>query len=638
MRDQQKLGRKIWKSLLLTAMVLIMTIGLCGCESEPQSFDHLVFEGIPDELKAVKIGMTEHTGVSLTEGGFYYQDKETGLYGVVSHNGKYDSGAIYVHCVPRGIYFEVGFKTAESYSDIAGLNSFGLVDAKGNQIIPFMYASFNALSDNFVKATKVTERTYNEDEAVLYYTDDTISVTADDDDILFAGEWCVYDANAAEVVPSVSGTTSDSAVVYGNFIRFRDAEGNFIEVDNKGNLLTCERLFENGTYSLEERVGTVYGEGGEPLFDYDLTSYIPSSSVGEYYLASKYMDGGSKYVLLDKTGAVVTAEFDSSFDVYGNMIHCDEGVYNFEGKKIITGEYDSVSYDQFFENCWMLRTDDVYTMINADGDILYKGEYKKNNTIYASEFVASTKKDDEYYFFSHKDKDYTIKGYSFAPWLVKTNNANYTYDVVDTISGNTIFEGYEGYTYHRVEKKALYVYARYNGGTDIYQILSGKQLDTTEQKKTNLLDELIAAFQASGINVTVNQETGEMALEASVLFGGDSSVLTADGQAFLNKFITAYTSIVFKDEYRDFISKTFIEGHIAPVQGSTYESGLQLSVERAENVKNYCFSAQTALDATKFAEEFEAVGYSNTKPVYDANGEVDMAASRRVTFRFMINA
>lgn len=33
----------------------------------------------------------------------------------------------------------------------------------------------------------------------------------------------------------------------------------------------------------------------------------------------------------------------------------------------------------------------------------------------------------------------------------------------------------------------------------------------------------------------------------------------------------------------------------------------------------------------------EAVGYAYDRPVYDENGQVDMDASRRVSFRFIIN-
>ncbi len=167
--------------------------------------------------------------------------------------------------------------------------------------------------------------------------------------------------------------------------------------------------------------------------------------------------------------------------------------------------------------------------------------------------------------------------------------------------------------------------------------MTDEKLEEIAEKKDNLMVDLINAFNESGINVTVNMETGELAMNSSVLFGGDSSVLTDTGKNFLNKFVAAYTSIVFSEKYDGFISKTMVEGHCAPVKGDTYEDALPLSEKRANNVKDYCMSKETGVDVTKLAESLEAVGYSNSKPVLDANGEVDMAASRRVSFKFIIN-
>lgn len=167
--------------------------------------------------------------------------------------------------------------------------------------------------------------------------------------------------------------------------------------------------------------------------------------------------------------------------------------------------------------------------------------------------------------------------------------------------------------------------------------LSDAQLEAIVEKKENLMEDLAKAFNDAGIKVTVDEKTGELAMDSSVLFGGDSAVLTADGKAFLNKFVDVYTGIVFSDKYEGFVSRTMVEGHTAPVSGSTYESGLSLSEERANNVKNYCVSSETGVDTSKLASNLEAVGYSNSKPVKDADGNVDMAASRRVSFRFIID-
>lgn len=167
--------------------------------------------------------------------------------------------------------------------------------------------------------------------------------------------------------------------------------------------------------------------------------------------------------------------------------------------------------------------------------------------------------------------------------------------------------------------------------------LEEEKVEEIVEKKDNLLNDLIAAFKAAGIKVNVDETTGELALDSSVLFGGDSAVLTSEGKTFLNKFVDVYTSIVFSDKYAGFVSKTMIEGHTAPVSGSTYESGLPLSEQRANNVKDYCVSSETGVDTSKLAANLEAIGLSNSKPVYDNSGKVDMAASRRVSFRFIIN-
>lgn len=175
-----------------------------------------------------------------------------------------------------------------------------------------------------------------------------------------------------------------------------------------------------------------------------------------------------------------------------------------------------------------------------------------------------------------------------------------------------------------------------DSGTDTSK-LTDDEIKEIAEKKSDLFDELYKEFSSKGINVTINRSTGEMAMDATVLFGGDSAVITDGGKQLLNKFLEVYTKVALGDKFKGFIQKTLIEGHTAPVSGSTYESGLPLSVERANNVKNYCLSAETGVDVSKLATTLDAAGCSNSKPVYDMNGNVDMAASRRVSFRFIVN-
>lgn len=173
-------------------------------------------------------------------------------------------------------------------------------------------------------------------------------------------------------------------------------------------------------------------------------------------------------------------------------------------------------------------------------------------------------------------------------------------------------------------------------GTDVNS-LTEDEIEEIAEKKSDLFDDLYEEFEKQGINVTINRSSGEIAMDASVLFGGDSAVITDEGKELLNKFLVAYTTIVYNEKYDGFIEKTVVEGHTAPVSGSTYESGLPLSQERAENVKNYCLSFDTGIDISKLSTTLEAVGHSNSKPIYDSDGEIDMAACRRVSFRFVVN-
>lgn len=155
--------------------------------------------------------------------------------------------------------------------------------------------------------------------------------------------------------------------------------------------------------------------------------------------------------------------------------------------------------------------------------------------------------------------------------------------------------------------------------------------------KEDLLAALVAAFKKEGITVTVNNETGELAMDSSILFGGDSADLTKEGKAFLNKFVSAYTSVIFSPKFDGLVAKTMVEGHTALLKGSTYQSGLPLSEKRAKAVMEYCASGDTGVDTSRLAPMMEAVGMSNSKPIYKTDGSVDKSASRRVCFRFILD-
>lgn len=628
------------KKILSLALCFVMIITMfAGCGKPKDKNNNVVNGKFTEYLVAEKVGTINRDNFTTAEGGLFYKD-DNGLYGVISYEGLRDTGAIYADVQTRGKYFQVYKKAIKSSSDIAGINASMLIDGKGNVIIPEGYASFYVLNDRYILTSKVTERTYSEDDVVASLTDNGTCVSGKyiSDASWYKGSWYVYDVVNKSFVPNATGTKDVVVTARGQYITFQNDNGDRITVDSKGVALSEDaKLFDDGSYKVESKIGEVYDANGNKLFAYDLTGFIPSSVSGDYYIASKYVDGTSKHAIMDKKGNVISTEFDDYITVYGEVVKCGNKIYNLKGKVLLEGEYESVYYDDMFGQNWIVRNEDYYTMIDKTGAVFFNGPFDDEHTVWTDDFLSSEERDGEYYYYSHKDRDFTIKGYHFAPWIVKTLTSNNMYDLVDTMTGKKLLEGYSDYSHISRNALAYYVYAEYNGGADVYLVVSSAQLEEVSAKKANLFNDLIAAFKAEGINVTVNTENGEISMDSSVLFGGDSSELTAEGKAFLNKFIKAYASVVYSEKYNGFISKTMVEGHTAPVEGSTYASGLQLSQERAENVKKYCLSSETNVNISKFADTLEAVGYSNSQPIYDSNGNVDMEASRRVSFRFLVN-
>ena len=160
--------------------------------------------------------------------------------------------------------------------------------------------------------------------------------------------------------------------------------------------------------------------------------------------------------------------------------------------------------------------------------------------------------------------------------------------------------------------------------------LSDNKIEEINSAKKNLLAELEKAFNDAGITVKVDYAGGKIALEASFMFDTNSYQLSADGQKYLDSFMNVYTSVVLKEEYSAYISKIVVEGH-TDTQGS-YSLNQKLSENRANAVAQRCIA-----NNPKIASIIEAVGFSYDYPVYNDDGSVNMAASRRVTFSFVFS-
>lgn len=159
--------------------------------------------------------------------------------------------------------------------------------------------------------------------------------------------------------------------------------------------------------------------------------------------------------------------------------------------------------------------------------------------------------------------------------------------------------------------------------------LSDEQVTDIISTKDNMLDELGAAFTDAGITATIDSNTGKVNMDASILFATSDYSLSDAGKAYLDGFLDVYTAIILGENYAGYVSEIIIEGH-TDTEG-TYDYNQVLSENRAASVASYCTQRNPELESI-----ITTKGYSFDQPIYKEDGSVDMDASRRVTFSFVL--
>lgn len=163
-----------------------------------------------------------------------------------------------------------------------------------------------------------------------------------------------------------------------------------------------------------------------------------------------------------------------------------------------------------------------------------------------------------------------------------------------------------------------------------------KKIDALVGVRSEIISDLSSAFARNNIRATVDKTTGDIRLESQVFFETNSSEIKESGKEYLQRFLPVYLSVLMRDEYKDFVGEIIIEGH-TDTAGS-YITNLKLSQNRALTVATYCLEMDTlSPDMKKELQNImTATGRSYSDPVYNADGSVNMEASRRVEFKFRL--
>ena len=165
------------------------------------------------------------------------------------------------------------------------------------------------------------------------------------------------------------------------------------------------------------------------------------------------------------------------------------------------------------------------------------------------------------------------------------------------------------------------------------------KLDNIIGVRSDLIEALKDEFQNSNLKISVDEQTGSITFDSSILFDYNEDELKPNGEAFLSEFLPRYVSVLLSDDYKDYISEILIEGHTDTDGG--YMPNLDLSQRRAYSVAEYCLSGDndiiTSSQLNAMRKLVGVTGRSYSQPVYKTDGRtVDMDASRRVEFLFRL--
>ncbi|MDO4165929.1 MAG: OmpA family protein [Eubacteriales bacterium] len=165
-----------------------------------------------------------------------------------------------------------------------------------------------------------------------------------------------------------------------------------------------------------------------------------------------------------------------------------------------------------------------------------------------------------------------------------------------------------------------------------------EQLDKLLGIRTELIEALKEEFDGSDLSVGVDEKTGSIALDSSILFDSGQYTLKSSGEEFLQKFIPKYIGVLSNKEFKEYISEIIIEGH-TDSQGD-YLFNLELSQKRALSVATFCLTPDKDVLSEKQVENLRSIitanGKSYSNPVLDEDGNEDQNASRRVEFLFRL--
>ena len=111
-------------------------------------------------------------------------------------------------------------------------------------------------------------------------------------------------------------------------------------------------------------------------------------------------------------------------------------------------------------------------LLDKDGKVMFRSGTEVETTFNVNNFDMHHKDgENDPYHLVLKDATFTLKGTAVAPWLVRVTNDDDTCDLVETISGQTLFSHMQSVSVAIVDDTMLYVYTQNADGVrEIYRV------------------------------------------------------------------------------------------------------------------------------------------------------------------------
>lgn len=460
------------KRIISLLLLLCLLLGLAGCgeentakkktepsEAEPTAptepyvpLEPYTYTDLPTALAAEKVATIPQRSMKTSNGGLYYT--KDSLYGVITFDGKVDSGLVYTICQPEDRYFIVAKEEVDITGEITGSNVVGLVDASGKEIIPLQYASVEVLGDRFARVAELTGTTENSEEKLT-------QVTMDGKPVMCTGNWYLYDLQTGEKVPGATGTKPYISFDCGGYVKYVLDDKTVVTALPDGTPIPNDVVhLKNGHYMTKADY-TVYDSEGTKLFVCDPEGYVPVDSEGfEGYILAQKEDGKkASYVLLDKTGNVASSVFEQKPTMYGDLFRVGDDLVTIKGDVVVKGGCQLVFWDALYGKTWAVMSGKVNKVVDKTGKVIFEAKAEDNAALDNVQMVCYKESDGIKKYYSCKDKDFTLAGSAVAPFVVRVLNGD-NYDLINVLTGEVILSGYRDYMVTDGGDTIMYVYAR----------------------------------------------------------------------------------------------------------------------------------------------------------------------------------